>query len=124
MTHTPKNFAVWMEIPVTDLDRSIAFYNAVFETELQRIDDMGPDSFAVFPTSEKTGVAGHIYPGKPAPKGTGSTIHLQSPGDLDAARQRVVDAGGEAISEVIAIPDGKFFYCQDPDGNSFGIFQR
>ncbi|MEQ8507207.1 MAG: VOC family protein [Rhodospirillales bacterium] len=124
MSHTPKDFTVWTEIPVTDLERATAFYNAVFETELNRIEDMGPDPIAMFPTSDKNGVAGHLYPGKPAPAGTGSTIHLQSPGDLDKARERVLEAGGAVVSEVITIPDGKFFYCQDPDGNSIGIFHR
>jgi len=124
MTYTPKDFTVWTEIPVTDLDKGIAFYNQVFETELKMIEDEGPNLFAIFPTSDKTGVAGHLYPGKPAPSGTGPTIHLNCPGDLESARQRVSQAGGKVISEVIAIPDGEFFYCEDPDGNSIGIFHR
>ncbi len=123
MTHLPQHFCVWAEIPVTDLDRGMAFYNQVFETELKLIEDEGPNPFAVFPTAEKSGIAGHIYPGTPAKDGAGPTIHLKSPGDLHSARQRVTDAGGTVVSDVIEIPDGTFFYCQDPDGNSIGIFQ-
>jgi predicted enzyme related to lactoylglutathione lyase len=26
------------------------------------------------------------------------------------------------VSPVIAIPAGRFAYCEDPDGNSFGLF--
>ncbi len=35
---------------------------------------------------------------------------------------RVFDSGGEVVSPVIDIPAGRFAYCLDPDGNSFGLF--
>ncbi|MCF3631006.1 VOC family protein [Thalassospiraceae bacterium LMO-SO8] len=123
MSHTPQNMVVWAEIPVTDMARSIAFYSAILETELT-LDDGGPNPMAVLPTADKMGVAGHLYPGKPAPEGTGSTIHLACPGALAAARTRVEKAGGKVVSGVLEIPDGMFFYCQDPDGNSIGLFTR
>jgi predicted enzyme related to lactoylglutathione lyase len=34
----------------------------------------------------------------------------------------VVPAGGKVVSDPIAIPAGRFAYCLDPDGNSFGLF--
>ena len=32
MSFKPNNFTVWAEIPVTDLDRGITFYNTVVKT--------------------------------------------------------------------------------------------
>ncbi|MCG8545823.1 MAG: VOC family protein [Alphaproteobacteria bacterium] len=122
MSFTPENFTVWAEIPVTDFDRAIAFYNKVFDTELHK--DCGPNPMAMFPTPNQAGVAGHLYPGKPAPAGTGPTVHLASPDKLEDALARVKDAGGEVVSDVITIPSGRFAYCLDPDGNSIGIFSR
>jgi uncharacterized protein len=119
----PANAAVWFEIPVSDMDRSKAFYGAVLETELKD-DDTGPNPMAVFPAESGTGVAGHLHPGKPAPSGTGNTIHLAAPAPLEAALDRVRAGGGTVLSEVITIPAGRFAYCLDPDGNSFGLFGR
>ena len=124
MSFAPENFAVWVEIPVTDLDRSIAFYNAVFDIEMTKDSTSGPNPMAMFPTSSQSGVAGSLYPGTPSPEGAGSTIHLACPDKLEDALERVSEAGGQVVSDVITIPPGRFAYCLDPDGNSIGIFSR
>lgn len=122
MSFTPDHFTVWMEIPVTDMDRAIKFYDSVFKTELKK-DETGPNHMAMFPTSDPTtGIAGHLYPGKPATDGNGPTVHLAAPDKLEDALERVTQAGGKVLSEVIAIPAGRFAYCLDPDGNSIGVF--
>jgi len=112
----------WVEIPVTDMAHGKAFYNAVLQTELVDNND-GANPMADFPTKNpQTGIAGHLYPGKPAPKGTGNTIHLVVSEPLDQVMERVTDAGGEVVSPAIDIPAGSFFYALDPDGNSIGLF--
>ena len=123
MSFTPDNFTVWAEIPVTDLDRAIAFYNAVFDTALTK-DESGPNPMAMFPTATQSGVAGHLYPGKPAGADAGPTVHFACPDKLEDALGRVTDAGGKVLSEAIEIPAGRFAYCLDTEGNSIGIFSR
>ncbi len=123
MSFTPDNFTVWTEIPVTDLDRAIAFYNKVFETELKKADHE-ENEFAMFPTPNDTGIAGHLYPGKPALEGTGPTVHLTCPDKLEDALARVKEAGGKVVSDPVTIPAGRFAYCLDLDGNSIGVFSR
>lgn len=120
MTFKPEHFAVWAEIPVADLDRAIAFYNTVFDTELMMETD--PQPMALFPTADGKGVAGHLYEGKPAPEGTGSTVHLAVPDQLEQSLKRVTDAGGRVVSDIITIPVGRFAYCLDTEGNSIGLF--
>lgn len=120
--HTTEHAVCWVEIPVTDMARGKAFYNAVLQTELVD-DNNAPNPMAVFPTSNpQAGIAGHLYPGKPAPKGTGNTIHLVASEPLGKVMERVKDAGGEVVSPAIDIPLGSFFYALDPDGNSVGFF--
>jgi predicted enzyme related to lactoylglutathione lyase len=116
----PPNAVIWFEIPVTDMQRAKAFYEAVLQAELTE-ENGGPNPMAMFPAAEK-GRAGHLYPGKPAARGTGSTIHLAAPEPLEEAMERVTRNGGKVVSPVIAIPAGRFAYCEDPDGNSFGLF--
>lgn len=122
MSTAPEHFTVWMEIPVTDLDRATAFYNTVFKTELKR-EDSGPNPIASFQAASPSGVAGHLYPGKPAGEGSGPTIHLACPDTVEATLDRVTEAGGRVVSDVMTIPPGRFAYCLDLDGNSFGIFE-
>ncbi len=50
MPYKPTHFACWFEIPVTDLDRAIAFYGAVFDMEL-KITQMEPNPIVDFPTA-------------------------------------------------------------------------
>lgn len=123
MSFTPDNFTVWAEIPVTDLDRAVAFYNAVFDTALTK-DESGPNPMAMFPTATQSGVAGHLYPGKPAGADAGPTVHFACPGKLEDALERVTTAGGKVLSDIEAIPAGRFAYCLDTEGNSIGIFSR
>jgi len=123
MTFQPDNFTVWAEIPATDLDRAIGFYNAVLQIEMEK-EQMGPDVTAIFRTKDPTkGVAGHIYTGRPAGNGTGPTVHLAAPGKLEKTLERVKTAGGTVISEPVRIPAGRFAYALDLDGNSIGLFE-
>ena len=123
MTFKPQNFNVWMEIPVTDMNRAIAFYNEVCDAGLS-IDTSGPNPVATFPTADNGGTSGHLYPGTPPARGTGSTIHLAVPGKLEEALERTKAAGGDVVSAAITIPPGRFAYVLDPDGNSLGLFER
>jgi len=120
-TFVPNNAAVWFEIPVADQARAKAFYTAVLGGELKD-QEGGPNPMAVFPAASENAVSGHLYPGKPAAAGTGITIHLAAPAPLEAAMERVAANGGTVVSPIVTIPAGRFVYCLDPDGNSFGMF--
>ena len=118
---SPKNAVIWIEIPVTDLAKSKAFYGTVLQNEMMDQAD-GPAPTVVFQKSEAGGIAGHLYVGKPGAPGTGSTVHLAAPLPLEDSLARVKAAGGKVVSDIVTIPDGSFAYCLDPDGNSFGLF--
>ncbi|CAG1016250.1 MAG: VOC family protein [Rhizobiaceae bacterium] len=120
-TFIPENAAVWFEIPVADQARAKAFYAAVLGNELKD-EDGGPNPMSAFPAASEKAVSGHLYPGKPAAAGTGITIHLAAPAPLETAMERVAANGGTVVSPIVTIPAGRFVYCLDPDGNSFGLF--
>ncbi|WP_428928561.1 VOC family protein [Marinibacterium sp. SX1] len=124
MTYAPEHFVVWAEIPTTDMAKAKAFYEVVLDTKLTE-DDMGPNPIALFTPKEfGKGVAGHLYPGMPAARGTGPTVHLNAPGKLEDTLDRVRTAGGTVVSPPISIPAGRFAYCEDLDGNSVGFMER
>lgn len=120
MSQLPQNSTCWFEIPVTDIRKSMSFYGSVVGAELS-YEDGPPNPMAMFPMASQSGVGGHLYPGNPSAAGTGPTIHLVVD-NVDAAMGRVKDAGGQVVSPVISIPAGRFAYCLDLDGNSFGVF--
>lgn len=123
MAFPVKDTLVWCEIPVTDLDAGVAFYSALFDTQMEIV-EMGPNPSAFFPQRSETDVAGHIYPGKPAPHGEGITAHLHAPDTLEATVERAEKAGAQILGPVIDIPAGRFQYAIDPFGNSLGIFSK
>ncbi len=123
MSYTPKDFLVWGELPVSDLDKAIAFYSEVTRAELHA-ETSSPNPMVVFkPAEVATGVALHLYPGMPAKDGSGPTLHLAAQGVLEDTMKRVEQAGGKVVSDPIPIPAGRFFYATDPDGNSVGFFE-
>ena len=120
---TPEHAAVWFEIPVRDLGTAKAFYETVLQTRL-RDEDNPPNPTAMFPVEDLgRGVSGHLYPSdKPARSGV--TVHLLAPVPLEDTLNRVRQAGGRVVSDIVTIPDGRFAYALDPDGNSVGFFTR
>jgi len=111
---------VWSEIPVSDMKRAVAFYNATFDWKMT-IDESGPNPMAILGGNMET-TGGHLYPGKPA-AGNGPTVHIAVADRLEDAAIRCRKAGGTVIGEIITIPPGRFVYATDPDGNSIGLFE-
>ena len=123
MPAVPTHAVIWTEIPVTDMARSMAFYQTL-TGQAMTLDETGPNPIAMFAIADmQTGVSGHIYPGKPATDGQGPTIHLVIPDTVEAAATRCTEAGGKVMGPVIEIPPGRFQYAQDIDGNSIGLFE-
>ena len=123
MAFQPQHFNVWAEIPVTDMEKGVAYYGAVLQADM-KIDESGPNPMAMFPVQDlSTGISGHIYPGKPASNGQGTTVHLSIDGKLEDAMERVKAAGGTVVSEPVPMPFGRFAYTIDPFGNSVGLFE-
>ena len=122
MAFSPEHALAWAEMPVTDMERSVQFYNMVFDFDMEIV-DAGPNLLAMFPNKDAAGICGHLYPGTPAKDGQGPTVHFVVPDDLVATMDRCVNAGGKVLSDVIAIPAGRFAYAQDIDGNSLGLFE-
>jgi len=113
---------VWTEIPVTDLKASADFYAKVFGWKME-ITQMGPNEGVVFnglTDDDEMTVGGHLYPGTPA---AGTTLHLALPDSVEAGAERCTAAGGQVMGPVIEIPQGRFQYAADPDGNSIALFE-
>lgn len=74
----------WFEIPLQDLDRAQAFYEALLGTPLRR-EALGPRTLAVLPYAEGTvGGAEVVQPRVDLPDGMGAFVHV-----LDSEGNRI-----------------------------------
>jgi uncharacterized protein len=116
-------YASWFEIPTTDFERAVTFYEAVFQVKMKR-ENMGGD-MAIFPGDEDA-VNGALLAPQPgyAPSATGAAIYLNAGNDLQPLLDRAVKNGGKVIVQKTALPPGMghFAHVRDSEGNRVGLF--
>lgn len=116
----PQQPVVWSEIPVRDMDKSIAFYAKVFGYQMTL--DITRKPMSVLNGYQDDG-GGLIYPVKDSQTNPGPTLHLTIPDKLEDAAARCIAEGGKVLGDPVTLPVGRFVYAEDPDGNSLGLFE-
>lgn len=116
------NRVVWVDIPVTDLDRAIAFYARVLGTPVAR--EGGPGfAFGLLPHSDGD-VGGCLYVSGPenAPSRMGPLVYLNVEGRLPLAVEAVPAMGGQVLKGVHEIgPHGFCAIVLDSEGNKIAL---
>lgn len=111
----------WYEIPAKDIDRAIAFYSAIFDTPMQRIEVNEGYPMAMLPESLGGGgavVQGDLY----HPTDGGVLIYLNVGEAFDAIYGRVEAAGGKILMEKMSMGEHGFSaFIQDSEGNRIGL---
>ena len=105
----------YVELPSTDFAAMKAFYGKAFDWTFE---DWG-DTYVAFSNS---GLEGGFRPVDSAPPRGGTTIILYAD-DLDAAENRVTEAGG-SIVERHEFPGGRRFHFTDPTGNELAVWTK
>lgn len=114
--------AVWFEIPAANLGRAVRFYETILEQPL-KVENFGGAEIAVFPHPPGSS-GGCVAQGEGfAPGRLGTLIYLNAGASLDAALERVFDAGGTISKPRTALPEGMGFYAHivDTEGNQVGL---
>ena len=116
------NRIVWVDIPVLDLERAIAFYSAVLGSQVTK--EGGPGFvFGLLPHSGSD-VGGCLYsPGADnAPSKVGPLIYLNAEGRLAQAVQAVTAQGGQVLHATHQIgPHGFRAIVLDSEGNRVAL---
>ena len=118
-----KSVINWFEIPVSDMDRAIKFYEPVMQVSLRR-EKMDSAELAVFPHEDPaTGGALAKFEGI-IPSVQGAIIYLHTD-NLTATLDRVASAGGECVFGPLALPRGigTIALFTDSEGNRVGLHQ-
>jgi predicted enzyme related to lactoylglutathione lyase len=115
-----KHGVTWFEIPVSDLERAVAFYEAVFGVELLR-DTVADVPHAIFPVADG-GVTGALVTRAPTSPGPyGATVYLACE-SVEVAIERALSCGGAAVMPLATLPNiGTIAAIRDRDGNVIGL---
>jgi predicted enzyme related to lactoylglutathione lyase len=119
----------WFEIPVTDMERAMGFYETVFDVKLAR-QQFGPVDMAMFPGVENTigsGGALVFYSQNYKPAADGVLIYFTAfSGDVAIELGRVEKAGGKVLMNKTQIsPEIGFMgLALDTKGNRIAFHSR
>jgi predicted enzyme related to lactoylglutathione lyase len=112
---------IHFEIPASDPERTANFYQHAFGWKFEKWP--GPMEYWMVITGPEgtTGINGGLIRKQGPLVATTNTIGVAS---VDAAVAAVESAGGKLVMAKTPIPTvGYFAYCQDPEGNLFGVMQ-
>ncbi|MGB5821522.1 MAG: VOC family protein [Saonia sp.] len=118
------NMVGWFEIPVTDMERAKAFYDAVFDITIS-IHDLGGLVMGWFPhVPGKTGATGSLVKHEMyVPSATQGTLIYFSCADVADQLVRAETAGGEILKPKTEIGDGHGYMAllKDTEGNRIAL---
>ncbi|NND51314.1 MAG: VOC family protein [Flavobacteriaceae bacterium] len=121
------NMVGWFEVPVTNMDRAKAFYNAVFNIDIQ-VQDFGGVQMGWFPYAEgKGGASGSLIQNAAyEPSETKGVLVYFSSEDLNNEMGRVEAAGGKVVKPKTQIsPEvGYMGIFIDTEGNRMALHSR
>ncbi|MEO0361367.1 MAG: VOC family protein [Pseudomonadota bacterium] len=114
----------YFEIPVRDLDRAAAFYEAVFDCALERATIDGYE-MALFPAADGApGATGALAVGDDyVPSEDGALVYF-TVADIDATVARATECGGRVIYPTKSIGEAGFVAeIGDGEGNRIALHQ-
>ena len=123
------NVVGWFEVPVSDMERAIKFYEKVFDFKLDR-NTMGPLDMAWFPwITDGLGSGGSLvhFPAAYKPSTDGTLVYFTAhSGDLANELSRVEDAGGKILQgkTQISAEHGFMALILDTEGNRIALHSR
>jgi predicted enzyme related to lactoylglutathione lyase len=104
----------YVELPVSDIGASKAFYEAAFGWSLTAF---GPSYAATLTGDTDIGLQGD------AAEATGAPLPVIDVPNLEAAHAAVLAAGGQIVRPTFAFPGGRRFHFLDPSGNELAAVE-
>ncbi len=115
-----KKLISWVEVPASDFDRAVNFYNEILGLNLEKM-DFGEEKMACFPGDEG---AISLAPGfHPSRDGVLASFNVGN--ELDTTIEKIVSAGGSIVSnktKIEAEGRGYFALFIDSEGNRIGLY--
>lgn len=112
---------IHFEINAEDPERAAGFYREAFNWEIHKWD--GPVDYWLITTGpdEEPGINGALLRRIDPKASTWNTVEV---GSVDEVLAKIQAAGGRIIQPKMSVPGvGYQAYCQDTEGNVFGVHQ-
>jgi hypothetical protein len=118
---------VHFEIPVDDRERASAFYENVFDWQMQHMPEMGYTMVGTVPVdadhmpTERGAINGGLMDRSDRTPNPVITIDVDS---IDESLKKIEAEGGSVVTPKTPIPGmGAFAYFTDSEGNVMGLFE-
>lgn len=119
-----KNAITWFDIPVTDIERAMKFYESLFDIEFQLLKFDNGLQMAIFPVEENT-ISGALsfHPDHYIPSKHGPLIYLNGNPDLSLILDKVENCGGKILlpKSLISNHWGYMALFEDTEGNRIAL---
>jgi len=125
------NMVGWFEIPVTNMDRAVAFYNEVFQIEIavHKLDNIIMGWFPFADDQEAKGASGSLVYNEEfyKPSTEGILVYFTSrKGDINDELSRIEKAGGTILQAKTQISEDHGYYALvlDTEGNRVALHSQ
>ena len=116
------NPVIWFEIYVQDLVRAKAFYEAVFQVKLERLNNPQIEMWSFPMAMDKVGAGGALVKMDGVPPGGGGTIVYFSCADCAVEAARAIAHGGQVQRGKMPIGEYGFIaLVVDTEGTMIGL---
>jgi predicted enzyme related to lactoylglutathione lyase len=117
------NPVVYFEIPVTDIDRAIKFYKAVFQFDFNK-ENIDNNEMALFPfVDENSGISGALAKGEIyKPTKDGVVIYFKTE-NIDETLKLTTSNGGQILYPKTDNGIGLVAEFEDTEGNRIALYQ-
>ena len=117
-----RNPVGWFEIYVDDMERAKKFYESIFQTKLEKLNNPEIELWAFPMSMESAGASGALVKMQGFSSGRNSTLVYFSCDDCAVEAGRVVNAGGRIQKEKMSIGEYGFIALAfDTEDNMFGL---
>jgi len=117
---------IHFDIPANDIEKMKKFYTELFGWKIEKLGNMEYYGVTTVPMDEKgnllrPGVNGGLYKKEQPQQQSVNYIYVES---ADEYSKKIVALGGKIVVSKTEVPGmGWFALAQDPEGNTFGIFE-
>ena len=116
------NPVIWFEIYVEDMARAKAFYEAVFQVKLERLNNPGIEMWSFPMSMDAWGASGALVRMDGAPSGGNSTVVYFSCADCAVEAARAAAHGGRVMRDKMSIGEYGFIaLAVDTEGTVIGL---
>ncbi len=119
-----ENIFCFVEIPVADMERAVAFYSTLLKSELKAVEYAGAE-MAFFPNQGNI-VSGALIKDKSyKPSTEGVLVYLNGGDDLNNMLLLVEKCGGRVLLDKTRVSENHYYAMfQDTEGNRLAVFSR